>query len=82
MTLRLDDLRAQHPELGFAIYAMEPRGLVTLEIYTPDGQTYSFKAETEAGVINQAFPPTPEPVAMTPIEPKSISETPPHNVFE
>lgn len=64
MSQSLDDLRTQFPELGFAVYAMEPRGLVTLEIYAPDGQTYSFKGESEDAVIGQAFPAPIEPVVV------------------
>ena len=55
---RLDELRAAHPELGFAVYAIDPATPVTLEIYTPDGQVYRFDGPTEAAVLNRAFPPT------------------------
>ncbi|WP_316397314.1 hypothetical protein [Bradyrhizobium sp. 33ap4] len=56
----LDDLRRAQPDLAFAVYAMEPRGIVTLEIYTDDGQVYSFTGETEADAILAAFPAPPE----------------------
>lgn len=52
----LDDLRAARPDLALALYAMEPGGAVTLEIYD-SGQVYAFKGETEADAILAAFPP-------------------------
>lgn len=56
-TSSLDDLRQQHPELGFAIYAMEPGGAVTFEVHTPDGDMFSWCGPTAASAIEQAFPP-------------------------
>lgn len=52
----LDEARAANPELSMTVYAYagEP---VTLEIITPDAQTYQFKGPTEAAVLAQAFPP-------------------------
>jgi hypothetical protein len=72
-TCSLDDLRARHPELGFAIYAYEPGGLVTLEVLTPDGKTYPFKAETAASAAALAFPETAEP--------DPAPATPPTDIF-
>lgn len=56
----LDEARAANPELSMTVYAYagEP---VTLEIITPDAQTYQFKGPTEAAVLAAAFPPAPEP---------------------
>lgn len=62
---RLDELRAKQPDLGFALYAIEPHGLVTLEVFTPDGEMFSFKDVSAEGAMNQAFPPVPEPVSAT-----------------
>lgn len=62
--MTIDDLRAAHPELGFALYAMEPGKPVTFEVYTPDGQVYSFTGASAEGAMGQAFPPSeiaPEP---------------------
>lgn len=61
----LDDLRAARPDLALAVYAMEPGGVVTLEIYD-GGQVYAFQGATEADAILAAFPqeaapPSPEP---------------------
>lgn len=53
---RLDELRSENPALGFALYAMEPRGAVTFEVYTPDGGTYAFVGATAEEAMNLAFP--------------------------
>lgn len=53
----LDEARAAQPALGFALYALEPGGPVTLEIVTPDGEIYRFDYATEADVFAAAFPP-------------------------
>lgn len=53
---RLDALRKTHPDLGFAVYAIEASGPVTLEVYTPDGQVFQFKGVSEEAVLEQAFP--------------------------
>lgn len=54
----LDDVRAARPELSLALYAMDPGGLVTLEIYA-GGEVYKFVGATEAEAILAAFPPAP-----------------------
>lgn len=66
----LDDLRAARPDLALAVFAMEPGGAVTLEIYD-GGQVYSFKGETEADAILAAFPPEAEPI---PDEPPQLPD--------
>lgn len=53
---RFDALRAENPELIINLYAMTPRGVVTLEVITPDGETYSWTAETAAQAYVMAFP--------------------------
>jgi len=55
--MTLDDLRAANPELGFALYALEPGGPVTLEVMTPDSQVFSFAGPTMEAVLLAAFPP-------------------------
>lgn len=57
--MTLDELRAAHPELGFAVYAMTPGGAVTFEAYTPDGQVFSWAGPTEQAAIEKGFPPAP-----------------------
>lgn len=54
---QLDDLRQAQPEMGFAVYAYEPGAPVTLEAHTPDGEVYSWQADTLADAIAKAFPP-------------------------
>jgi hypothetical protein len=57
----LDEARAAYPHLGMALYAMEPGQPVTLEVHTPDGQMFTFRARTEAGALARAFPIEDEP---------------------
>ena len=59
---RFDALRAENPDLIINLYAMTPRGVVTLEVITPDGETYSWTAETAAQAYVMAFPERVEPV--------------------
>lgn len=63
---RFDQLRAENPDCGFALYALEPRGPVTLEVIPPeaDARVYQFVGATADEAMNQAFPPlaeSPEP---------------------
>lgn len=59
--MTFDEIRATNPDLGLALYAIEPGQPVTLEVYTPDGQTFSWRAADAAAALALAFP--PEPVA-------------------
>lgn len=65
--MTLDEIRAAYPHLGLAVYAFEPGGPLTLEVHTPDGQSWQFMATTEAQALALAFPaeeaevPAPEP---------------------
>lgn len=52
----LDEARGAHPHLGYAVYAIEAGGPVTLEIFTPDGQVFSFHGQSEEVVFLTAFP--------------------------
>lgn len=61
--MTLDALRAALPDCGFAVSAYEPGGDVTLEVITPDGQTFQFVGPTEAAVIARALPGAAEPAA-------------------
>ena len=60
-TPSLDELRAAHPLLGFALYAYEPAGPVTLEIHAPDGGVFTFTGPTAAAAVAAAFPPRAAP---------------------
>ena len=62
--MTLDELRDAHPDLGFAVYALEPAGLVTLEIHF-DGDFRTWTGPTEIDVLAQAFPPAPPEPAQT-----------------
>ena len=75
---RFDEIRAANPELGFGLYAMEPGGAVTLEVYTPDGQVFSFAGPTQDSVLDQAFP-----AETLTIEPTAADPPPPEpNIFD
>ena len=67
MPRSLDDLRSEHPGLGFALYAIEPGSAVTLEVFADD-QVFSFAGPTKTAVIDLAFPVLPDP--------------PPANIFD
>lgn len=60
--MTFDELRAANPDLAVSLYALEPGGLVTLEVITPDGQAFTFAAETAAAAIEKAFPAEPAPM--------------------
>lgn len=53
---RFDLIRQQHPDLAINLYAMTPGGIVTLEIFTPDGSRFSWDAETAEAAFAMAFP--------------------------
>lgn len=74
--MSLDDLRARYPHLGFAVYAIEPGGPVTLEVHTPDGTVFTTVGPTEAAAIARRFPPEPEAPPSPPAAPS------PTNVFD
>lgn len=61
--MTFDELRARFPNVGLALYAIEPGGPVTLEIISPDGSVFPFEADTAAAAIEAAFPPEPQPAA-------------------
>lgn len=64
---RFDRLRDENPDLILNLYAMEPGGLVTLEIITPDAATYVFRGATAAEAMHLAFPSADEPTTETDI---------------
>ena len=74
--MTLDELRNDHPELAFAVYALEPGGAVTFEVITPDSQVFTFKGLTAQAAIDSAFPPK-EP------ETPAVAESPqPASIFD
>lgn len=60
--MTFDELRDTFPDLGFALYAIEPGGVVTLEVYD-SGRVFPFVGpigSTAQDVIDIAFPPPSE----------------------
>jgi hypothetical protein len=68
-TCLLDDLRVKHPDLGFALYAMEPGQPVTLEVFTPDSEVFSWTEPTAAAALARAFPEDEAPTDIPPDPP-------------
>lgn len=56
-----DSLRAKYPHLGFAAYALEPGGPVTLECLTKEGRSFQFTRPTLTAAIAAGFAEEPEP---------------------
>jgi len=53
---RFDRLREERPDLALTLYAMDPGGLVTLEVITPEGEVFTFLGPTAAAAMRTAFP--------------------------
>jgi hypothetical protein len=53
--MTIDELRSRFPTLALAVYAMEPGGPVTFEVYD-DGQVYTFTGDTVEAAVSLAFP--------------------------
>lgn len=56
---RFDQIRHDHPDLGLTLYAIEPGGVVTLEVIAPDGSIFTFRGATADETLAVAFPPEP-----------------------
>lgn len=54
--MTLDEVRSRFPHLGFAVYALDAGGPVTLEAHDPGGELWSWTAPTEAEALAKAFP--------------------------
>jgi hypothetical protein len=63
IAMDLDALRAKYPHLGFAVYAYDPKGPVTLECITAEGKTFQFQGPTLAEAIAIGFAETDIPVS-------------------
>lgn len=74
----IDEARAANPELGMALYCYEPGGPVTLEILTPDGQTFTWIGATETAVLALAFPPEPD----APVDENADRHEPTTDIFD
>lgn len=55
--MTLDDARYLRPELGFGVYAYEPRGVVTVEVHQPDGTIMSAVGATESEALQAILGP-------------------------
>lgn len=53
----IDHVRGMFPHLGIAVYAYDPKGPVTVEVFTPDGTTMKRQAPTEAEALIAIFGP-------------------------
>jgi hypothetical protein len=56
-----DTLRSKYPHLGFAAYALEPGGPVTLECLTKEGRSFQFTGSTLTAAIAAGFAEETEP---------------------
>lgn len=52
----IDSLRERNPGVGWAVYALDPLGPVTLEAHV-DGAILSWQGSTLAECLDHAFPP-------------------------
>ena len=69
----LDAIRAAYPEWGFALYAYDPGGEVTLELLAPSGDRFEFHALSVASVLRVAFPHfQPPPAAAPPAQEEDV----------
>ncbi|WP_048647522.1 hypothetical protein [Nitratireductor soli] len=66
--MTFDEAREKFPSLGLGLYGMEPGQAVTLEVYSPDGQVFSFRGATAQAALDLAFPPEPETPPAEPAE--------------
>ena len=68
--MTIDEIRARYPHLGVAVYALEPNGVVTVEVHAPGGWVRSWRGQTAAEAIAQAFPPEAVSPQPSPVEPE------------
>ena len=96
--MTLDDIRDRFPQLGLALYALEPGQPVTLEAHGPGGELWSWTAPTVAEVLAKAFPapasgvsPAADPKGVAAAEPETVvaptqgrlaGDTPKASVFD
>ncbi len=64
--MTLDEARRLYHHLGYAVYALEPGGPVTLELHAPNGQLFEFRAKTLDAALAKAFPPEAEETVAPP----------------
>lgn len=76
----LDEARRLRPDLGFSVYAIEPRGAVTLEVLDAE-KSFTFTGATEAEVWAVAFPVDEPPFVPEPSD-LSADKTSSTSVFD
>jgi hypothetical protein len=66
----IDRIRLAYPHLALGVYALEPGGDVTVEVFTPDGTRFAHKGPTEAEALTAIFGTLPEdpPPAVDPFD--------------
>jgi hypothetical protein len=77
-----DELRAKYPHLGFALYAYQPDGPVTLECITPEQQTFTFLGATAEAAMAEGFPEDLQVSASPPAPETSADPTTDKSVFD
>jgi len=76
--MTFDEARQARPTFGFAVYAYEPGGPITLEVHTPVDGLFTFEGPTLQAALDRAFPP---PLPQPEVEiPAAEPETP--NAFD
>jgi hypothetical protein len=63
--MTFDEARDAFPAFGFALYALEPGGPCIFEVHTPEGDIFTFQAETAEAAVSGAFA-EPEPAPALP----------------
>lgn len=58
----IDRIRALYPHLSIGVYALEPGGPVSVEVFTPDGSRFHKTAATAAQCFTAIFGPLPDEV--------------------
>ena len=56
----IDRIRALFPHLSIGVYALEPGGLVSVEVFTPDGSRFHKTAATADEAFTAIFGPLPD----------------------
>ena len=82
--MTIDSLRQRYPEFGFATYAFEAHGPVTVEVHAPDGSVFTRTAETEDEAWAGLFPapPQPEPYMEPSDEPDTALDPDEGSIFD
>ena len=64
----IDRIRQLFPHLAIGVYALEPGGAVTVEVFAPDGTRFSKTAATEAEAFVAIFGSLPDETPAAPAE--------------